>query len=357
MNQLQESNTEGVIIYTPEIINDMVLRMLNANKTINGQFRLEGVFKESTTSRQNADFVIAQLMGDVPNSSIRLFFSSRYNGLDIYQKLVTGRRYVFTGSLSLYSLNGQVFLQMTPYKAETALTEDKLLLQDTEDEVLTVDMLSAMIHTKSEKKRDLNQLVYDAISNYRFVKLAVITAKSNTAEMDFLDGLKGTRSDFKIDLYTCNFTNPSEILKNIQEAESSDADIILLIRGGGGNLDKVDDNRLLQKMAEVEKPIITGLGHEVDKFNIELLADYRCSTPHGAGTYLNDLRNLAYQRMKADQKLKLLQQQVERNITYKKSGPQVSLFYGIKGTDNKYVKALLFILLIIGVVRIVSFFI
>lgn len=65
---------------------------------------------------------------------------------------------------------------------------------------------------------------------------------------------------------------------------STDAEVILLVRGGGSfeNFMPFNDEGLARTIATCSKPVVTGIGHEPDTTIADMVADLRASTPTGA---------------------------------------------------------------------------
>ncbi len=64
----------------------------------------------------------------------------------------------------------------------------------------------------------------------------------------------------------------------------TDADVILLVRGGGSveELAGFNDERLARAVFASRIPVITGIGHELDYTIVEFVADHRAATPTAA---------------------------------------------------------------------------
>ncbi len=71
--------------------------------------------------------------------------------------------------------------------------------------------------------------------------------------------------------------------------ESSDVDIIAIVRGGGSKDDLAvfNDEPLTRRIASSRIPTITGIGHEIDESLADLAADLRASTPTNAAEMLS----------------------------------------------------------------------
>lgn len=65
---------------------------------------------------------------------------------------------------------------------------------------------------------------------------------------------------------------------------STEAEVILLVRGGGSfeDLMPFNDEGLARAIASCVKPVVTGIGHEPDTSIADMVADFRASTPTGA---------------------------------------------------------------------------
>lgn len=75
----------------------------------------------------------------------------------------------------------------------------------------------------------------------------------------------------------------------------TDADVILLVRGGGAPEELVafNDERLARAIFASRIPVITGVGHETDHTMVDFVADHRAATPSlAAAAAVPDLRAL-----------------------------------------------------------------
>jgi len=64
-----------------------------------------------------------------------------------------------------------------------------------------------------------------------------------------------------------------------------DVDVIVVARGGGSLEDLLpfSDESLVRAAAQIETPLVSAIGHEMDSPLLDLVADYRASTPTDAG--------------------------------------------------------------------------
>lgn len=85
---------------------------------------------------------------------------------------------------------------------------------------------------------------------------------------------------------------PAHLIRAIQTVAASDAEVILLVRGGGSfeDLMPFNDEALARAIASCSKPVVTGIGHEPDTSIADMVADFRASTPTGAAEAVSPKR-------------------------------------------------------------------
>ena len=100
----------------------------------------------------------------------------------------------------------------------------------------------------------------------------------------------------------------SEALRELENIE--DVDVIIITRGGGSFEDLLpfSDESLVRLAASCETPIVSAIGHEKDSPLLDLIADYRASTPTDAAKRvvpdieqeiadINKIRDRIYRRL------------------------------------------------------------
>ncbi len=78
----------------------------------------------------------------------------------------------------------------------------------------------------------------------------------------------------------------SEVVKAMRELDAfDDVDVIVIARGGGSLEDLLafSDESLVRAAAAIVTPLVSAIGHELDSPLLDLVADYRASTPTDAG--------------------------------------------------------------------------
>ncbi|TDQ18238.1 exodeoxyribonuclease VII large subunit [Algoriphagus boseongensis] len=128
-------------------------------------------------------------------------------------------------------------------------------------------------------------------------KIAVISSATAAGYGDFVNQLENNSYGYKIyhklfpSLMQGNEAVNSLIsaLEKVEkEQELLNLDAVILIRGGGAQLDLdcFDDYRLAAKMANFPLPIFTGIGHERDETVADLVAHTRLKTPTAVAEFL-----------------------------------------------------------------------
>jgi exodeoxyribonuclease VII large subunit len=116
----------------------------------------------------------------------------------------------------------------------------------------------------------------------------VLTSPTGAAVKDVLRVSRSRFSACRITVIPCNVQGEeaaAEILKAFSLAAlERNADVVLLVRGGGSrdDLNPFDDERVVRAVRSCPIPVVTGLGHEIDSTFSDLAADVFASTPSAA---------------------------------------------------------------------------
>ena len=156
-----------------------------------------------------------------------------------------------------------------------------------------IEKLTAQGYMEMQKELALPDLPY---------RLAVITSKTAAGYQDFrhhlLDNPEGYA--FELDLYEALVQGeqaPASIMAALEEAAEKNYDAILLLRGGGSELDLAcfDNYELAVAIATCPVPVVTAIGHDKDVHIADMVAHASVKTP----TALADLFLEAYEAQDA----------------------------------------------------------
>ena len=151
-----------------------------------------------------------------------------------------------------------------------------------------IEKLTAEGYMEMQKELALPDLPY---------RLAVITSQTAAGYQDFRNHLLNNPEGyaFQLDLFEALMQGeqaPSSIMDALEEAGEKGYDAILILRGGGSELDLAcfDDSDLAVAIATCPVPVVTAIGHDKDVHIADMVAHASVKTP----TALADLFLEAY---------------------------------------------------------------
>lgn len=118
-------------------------------------------------------------------------------------------------------------------------------------------------------------------------KIGIITSPTGAVIMDIINRVKD-RFPVNLIVYPVSVQgnkSAKEIIEGLNFFNKKYAvDIIIIARGGGGveDLLSFNDENLVKAVYHSEIPVISAIGHETDFTLLDLVADYRASTPTAA---------------------------------------------------------------------------
>lgn len=158
-------------------------------------------------------------------------------------------------------------------------------------------------------------------------RIGVITSATGAALHDVLTALARRAPHARVFVYPSLVQGaeaPAALVRALQVAnERADAQLLLLVRGGGSleDLWAFNDERVVAAVAQSDLPVICGVGHETDITLADLAADLRAPTPTAAAelatpardTCLDELQALEHQlRRRLEQRLDGAAQRLDR---------------------------------------------
>lgn len=101
------------------------------------------------------------------------------------------------------------------------------------------------------------------------LKLGLVTSIGSAADHDVLDELRRSGLGFQVrqaDARVQGRTAPRSVAWALRRVATHDVDLILLVRGGGSATDLAafDSEIIARAIAELDVPVVTGIGHDVD---------------------------------------------------------------------------------------------
>jgi exodeoxyribonuclease VII large subunit len=191
-------------------------------------------------------------------------------------RLADGLRVRIHGSLDFYAPQGRLSLKM-----------------DGLDPTFTLGQLAA------ERDRVLQALAAQGLleRNRRLrlslapVHVGVVTSLAGAAWHDFRHELDASRLSFRISVVDGPVQGPSAppaIVAALHRLGRHDVDVIVIVRGGGSRTDLAtfDDERIARAIALCPVPVLTGLGHEIDRSIADEAAHTALKTPTACAAHV-----------------------------------------------------------------------
>lgn len=119
-------------------------------------------------------------------------------------------------------------------------------------------------------------------------KIGIVTSPTGAAIKDIINVTKRRNRNMEIVIYPAlvqGINASKDIIKGIETLNRiGDIDVIILARGGGSieELWCFNDESLAYAVYNSKKPIITGVGHEIDYTIVDFVGDRRAPTPSAA---------------------------------------------------------------------------
>ena len=182
-----------------------------------------------------------------------------------------GMKVLIKGSLSVFETSGQYQIYVNK------ITEDGIGDLYYQFEQLKKKLANEGLFSEEHKK---------PLPTYP-MKIGVITGANTAALQDIKTTLARRWPIAKVLVFPCLVQGEQakyEIVKAIEDADSSFCDILLLARGGGSieDLWAFNEEMVARSVYDCNTPIVTGVGHEIDTTIVDFVADRRAPTPTGA---------------------------------------------------------------------------
>lgn len=170
-------------------------------------------------------------------------------------------------------------------------------------QILDIDPAYSLGELERQRQETINKLKEEGLLefNKQYVlpqviqNLAIISSETAAGYQDFMNQLEGNKLhyQFKTTLFPAIMQGdqaPESISAALNQLEESniDFDAIVLIRGGGSNLDLAcfDDYKLNARLAQAYFPIFSGIGHERDTSVTDMIAHTRLKTPTAVAEFI-----------------------------------------------------------------------
>ena len=116
------------------------------------------------------------------------------------------------------------------------------------------------------------------------LRVGLVTSAGSAAYHDFVHELDVSGLAFQltfVDAKVQGVGAGEQVIRALRQLASADVDVIALVRGGGSRADLAifDDEQLARTIAALDLPVLTGVGHEVDRSIADDVAHTAYKTP------------------------------------------------------------------------------
>lgn len=119
------------------------------------------------------------------------------------------------------------------------------------------------------------------------MRIGLVTSKETAAYHDVVSTLKRRWPFARLVFHHSQVQGveaPPQLIRALTSLDAQGLDVIMVVRGGGSieDLWAFNDEALIQFIASMKTPLVSGVGHESDITLIDYVADKRAPTPTGA---------------------------------------------------------------------------
>lgn len=247
----------------------------DVNKFIKGIFSYEEIFYGISVKGEISNFVC--------HKSGHMYFTLKDGKSSIkcvmfneYADKVTflpqnGMSVIVTGNVGVYERDG-IYQIYVVNIAEDGCGSIKKDLDD-----LTLKLMNEGLFD-SDKKRPIPEMPKI---------IGVITAPGSAALQDIINILSRRMPTLSVRVYPAlvqGRDSVDSILSAIKTASIDSPDVLIIGRGGGSveDLSVFNDESILREVYKLKIPVISAVGHETDRYLLDLVSDLRAPTPSAA---------------------------------------------------------------------------
>ena len=155
-------------------------------------------------------------------------------------------------------------------------------------------------------------------------RVGLVTGRSSAAEKDVVENARRRWPAVVFEIREVAVQGTSAVTEVVAALRELDAlptvDVIVIARGGGAleELLPFSNEAMIRAVAEARTPVISAIGHDVDQPLLDLVADWRASTPTDAGKKV--VPDAARERSTVDGARDRLRRALVRRVESERSG-------------------------------------
>ena len=297
-------------VFSVTQINTYIKRMFQSDYALR-RISIKG--QVSNCKYHSSGHIYFSLKDEGSQISCVMFANARYDGLKF--ELEDGQEVVVDGNISVYERGGSY-----------QLYAQEIRLNGIGELYVAYEMLKQKLYEEGlfdhEKKKPIPK-------NPK--KIGVVTARTGAAIHDIISTAKRRNPYVQLILYPAKVQGDGAsdtIVAGIKALDQYGVDIIIVGRGGGSieDLWAFNEEKVARAIYEVQTPIISGTGHEVDTTIADYAADLRAATPTAACELaVPDIREVMEGIINREYTLRTLLKQVVRRYQMKLQQYQITI--------------------------------
>lgn len=297
-------------VFSVTQINTYIKRMFQSDYALR-RISIKG--QVSNCKYHSSGHIYFSLKDEGSQISCVMFANARYDGLKF--ELEDGQEVVVEGNISVYERGGSY-----------QLYAQEIRLNGIGELYVAYEMLKQKLYEEGlfdhEKKKPIPK-------NPK--KIGVVTARTGAAIHDIISTAKRRNPYVQLILYPAKVQGDGAsdtIVAGIKVLDQYGVDIIIVGRGGGSieDLWAFNEEKVARAIYEVQTPIISGTGHEVDTTIADYAADLRAATPTAACELaVPDIREVMEGITNREYTLRTLLKQVVRRYQMKLQQYQITI--------------------------------
>ena len=297
-------------VFSVTQINTYIKRMFQSDYAMR-RISIKG--QVSNCKYHSSGHIYFSLKDEGSQISCVMFANARYDGLKF--ELEDGQEVVVDGNISVYERGGSY-----------QLYAQEIRLNGIGELYVAYEMLKQKLYEEGlfdhEKKKPIPK-------NPK--KIGVVTARTGAAIHDIISTAKRRNPYVQLILYPAKVQGDGAsdtIVAGIKALDQYGVDIIIVGRGGGSieDLWAFNEEKVARAIYEVQTPIISGTGHEVDTTIADYAADLRAATPTAACELaVPDIREVMEGIINREYTLRTLLKQVVRRYQMKLQQYQITI--------------------------------
>jgi len=269
------------MVFTVSEVLERINNLIDYDDLFGGLIRVQGEISNFKVYGKHAYFYVKDEKGIVK----AVFFSVPKS---ISEADNEGKAVEITAKISVYAAKGdlQLYVKSIDYISGTGILYKKY-------EELKEKLHKAGIIPKTPEER--KEIPF-------FPKKVGVICSINSAAFSDIVKTFSIRNPF-IQIYAFNtgvqgINASNEITRALKLAQDSDCDVLILSRGGGSfeDLWPFNEEAVVKAVRESTKPIIAGIGHEIDHPLSEYAADFAASTPTAAAMKASEDIRIIYRK-------------------------------------------------------------